>query len=1019
MAQTTRQTNLLVEQDWTKVYQSFNNADFTSYDFETLRNSMIEYIKTYYPETFNDFIESSEYLALIDCIAFLGQSLSFRADLNARENFLDTAQRRDSILRLARMLSYNPTRSTSASGLLKIDSIKTSENLTDSSGINLAGVTVNWNDLTNDNWLEQFTAIINASLVSRQALGKPGNSQILNGIQVDEYSIALNPNSLPVAKFNVNLQGTSVPFEAVSATTLGQSYVYEVDPTTPGKFNILYRNDNNGNGSNDTGLFVYFKQGTLQATDFSITNAIPNNSVQIPTSNINSSDHWLYQLGVNNSAQTFWSPVPAISGVNVVYNQLTNKNLYQISTLTNDQIRLVFGDGSFSNIPQGDFRFYYRTNAGAGYSVTPDDMASVGIAFSYVSAKGSVETLTVTASLKYTVTNATGPQTLTSIRSYAPQQYYTQNRMITGEDYNILPLTTYTSIQKVKAINRTSSGVSMYLDSLDPTKSYSSTNIFAEDGTITANTVNRSLNFDFLTTNDIYNAIYNDVIPAINSVGMRNYYYANYQRYDSPYANVTFLQTANTTVSSTGYLQYAGNTQQVGIGTTGNLQYITPGATVQFTNSGTTFYAAVSSVVEATDPNTPNLVRFANVVPNGAVISGPTLQGNASIIPTYKNNLSNGLVTTIVGQITAKTNFGLTYDQVNLTWKNIPPSDIGITPESGWLMKFSYNQGLYSIQYKTLNYAFSSTNSTKFYFDPSVKVYDSVSGENISDSIKLLKINTKPDAVAPLDNDIIWQIYDVITAADGYVDTSQILVKSPSTQIEGVPNDPDLYTSTAGANTSRSNLYFRYKHNSPSRNRIDPTPINIIDVYILTAQYTKDYSAWLRDLTGTISEPLPPTSSSLEVAYSGLDDYKTISDSIVYNPAKFKPLFGGMGNKVPVELQARFQVVKNPAINITDNEIKSQVIAAINRYFDVGNWDFGDTFYFSELSAYLHSMLAPNIASILIVPASDNLVFGNYFQINSEPWEIITSAATVNDIDIINAVTAAQLNLGNNLVGTY
>jgi hypothetical protein len=63
--------------------------------------------------------------------------------------------------------------------------------------------------------------------------------------------------------------------------------------------------------------------------------------------------------------------------------------------------------------------------------------------------------------------------------------------------------------------------------------------------------------------------------------------------------------------------------------------------------------------------------------------------------------------------------------------------------------------------------------------------------------------------------------------------------------------------------------------------------------------------------------------------------------------------------------------------------------------------------------------LAPNIASILIVPASDSLVFGNYFQINSEPWEIITSAATVNDIDIIGAVTAAQLNLGNNLVGTY
>jgi hypothetical protein len=76
MATTTRQTSLLVQQDWTKLYQTFRNADFQSYDYETLRKSMIDYLRTYYPEDFNDFTESSEYIALIDLIAFLGQSLS-------------------------------------------------------------------------------------------------------------------------------------------------------------------------------------------------------------------------------------------------------------------------------------------------------------------------------------------------------------------------------------------------------------------------------------------------------------------------------------------------------------------------------------------------------------------------------------------------------------------------------------------------------------------------------------------------------------------------------------------------------------------------------------------------------------------------------------------------------------------------------------------------------------------------------------------------------------------------------
>ena len=179
-------------------------------------------------------------------------------------------------------------------------------------------------------------------------------------------------------------------------------------------------------------------------------------------------------------------------------------------------------------------------------------------------------------------------------------------------------------------------------------------------------------------------------------------------------------------------------------------------------------------------------------------------------------------------------------------------------------------------------------------------------------------------------------------------------------------------------------------------------------MYILVSSYTSAYISWLRDLTGTVSEPLPPTSSGLEIDYAGLNNFKTVSDTIIYNPAQFKPLFGA---KADPSLQARFQVVKNPSVGITDNEIKTQVIAAINNYFDPNNWDFGDTFYFSELAAYLHSTLAPNISSVVIVPGNNDLVFGNYFQINAEPWEIITSAATVNDIDIVTAVTAAQLGM--------
>jgi hypothetical protein len=1113
MAQSTRQTNLLVQQDWTKIYQTFTNADFTSYDFETLRNSMINYIKANYPETYNDFIESSEYIALIDMIAFLGQSLSFRTDLNARENFIDTAQRRDSILKLARMLSYNPHRTTAGSGLIKVDSVRTTENLMDSNGIDLSNTVIHWNDLTNDNWLEQFTTILNASLISSEMIGKPGNSQKIGGIQTDEYSISIDPNNLPVAAFSATVNGASMNFEAVSASSLGKTYIYANDPTKLGLFNILYRNDNNGNGSNDTGFFLFFKQGTLNATQFNITNAIPNNYVRVSTNNITDDDHWLYSLDVNNAPQTLWSAVPALPGINVIFNNLIDKNLYQINSLLNDQVNLVFGDGSFSNIPQGSFRFYYRTSNGLSYTITPDDLASVSVAFNYVSKKNKLETLTVTASLKYTVTNASAAETLADIKSSAPQQYYTQNRMITGEDYNIFPHTTYSSIQKIKAINRTSSGVSLYLDAIDPTGSYSSTNIFGDDGILTANSEIKSTTFNFLTTNDIYSAIYNNIIPLIGSSEMQNYYYANYPRYNqsqtvssghfvpgtvykiatigstdftllgAPNNNVgtvftanatgnvsanalvsgkqytitsvgstnfipvgasvnnvgtfftavsyttgtgtavqgtgtatsalTFMQANVSTSSSSGFLQTAGVTQQIGSGIAGNLQYVMPGAILKFVNDSKNYYGVVTSIIDHGQITNPNLITFGTIIPNGAILSDEFNIGDKSIIPTYKNVLNNSLVSTIASQVLAKLNFGLTYNQITQVWENILPSAIGTS--TNWLLKFTYNKGSYTVQYRTIDYIFGSTMSTKFYFDPTTRVYSSLTGSTVNDTIKVLSINPQPNSGMPLVNDVIWQIYNVITQSDGYVDDTQVLVKFPSTQMINVPDNPDLYKLVAGTAANRSNLYFQYKHNVPSRSRIDPTPVNIIDLYVLTASYTNNYINWLRDLTGTVTAPIAPTSSSLETDYGQLDGYKAVSDTIIYNPAKFKPLFGAKADPL---LQAKFQVVKNPAVGLTDNEIKTQVINAINLYFDPNNWDFGDTFYFSELAAYLHAKLAPNIASIVVVPASNSQVFGNYFQINALPWEIITNAATVNDIDIVSAVTASQLNInGVNFAG--
>ena len=97
----------------------------------------------------------------MDVMAFMGQGLAFRDDLNTRENFIDTAERRDSVVKLANLVSYNPKRNIAGQGYLKVTNISTTENITDINGINLSNQTILWNDPANANWLEQFNTVIN------------------------------------------------------------------------------------------------------------------------------------------------------------------------------------------------------------------------------------------------------------------------------------------------------------------------------------------------------------------------------------------------------------------------------------------------------------------------------------------------------------------------------------------------------------------------------------------------------------------------------------------------------------------------------------------------------------------------------------------------------------------------------------------------------------------------------------------------------------------------------------------
>ena len=208
------------------------------------------------------------------------------------------------------------------------------------------------------------------------------------------------------------------------------------------------------------------------------------------------------------------------------------------------------------------------------------------------------------------------------------------------------------------------------------------------------------------------------------------------------------------------------------------------------------------------------------------------------------------------------------------------------------------------------------------------------------------------------------------------------------------------------AQIGRDKLKFQYIHAADSSSRIDPSASNIIDTYLLTRNYDTNFRKFLDGTTTT--KPLPPSSDSLFLSYyPQLSLIKSLSDEIVFHPVKYKVLFG---SKADLDLQAKFKIVKNPDLVLNDNDVKSRVISAINQFFALENWDFGEKFYFTELSTYVMNQLSPDIVTFVIVPEQETQSFGSLQEIKSEVDEIFISGATVNNLEIIDAVTASRLN---------
>jgi len=1140
-----RQNTLFVAEDWIQIYQAIENVDFRAYDFDNLVQAIMDHLQQTFPEEFNDWIASSEFIMKVETLAWLSQNIAFRIDLNARENFLATAERRNSLIRLAENVAYKVDRVTSASGQVRIERIRTDQPITDSNGINIQNADIIWNDPRNEDWLEQFILIMNSAFTRRTQFGRPLVSTQTDGIQKDQYvfnSAAPEGGSYP---FTTQVNGVNLPFDTINLLLDKDTGVVEENiPDPTNAYNILYNQDGKGLSSDGTGFFFQVVQGTLTFRDVDFVDPIIIRVFDLDVPNINNDDFFVQEVDENGDVIQNWTQVDDVFGEGVSFDPDVDSSntIYEIDTLLGDTVRVRFGDGKFGAIPQGLFRFWYRTANPQPQAIKPEAIQNQQVTVPYV-VDSTIFYLTLTFSLRDQLLNAAATESNDDIRTRANRVFYTQNRMVTGQDYNSFFLKD-SAIEKVKVVNRTYAGHSRFSKLTDPTGLYQNVKVMADDGRFYKdNTLTNTQVSADITIVPIDSLLNNYIAPLISKPDKNVLYVNDYPpiKFDNTNTDTRlngngdfvlqpyeWAENAIVADQSRGNIKdNSSNILPVGTGnTTTNLQFVDVDAVI---TTGLSVNAYVDRIVD--DGTGAGSIILRDIVQDLDTID--------SVLPAMRTVFTGAELANIEQQLLFRLDFGISWDYVTSTWNMITFENLdktspfslanqGNTSGSGldasWMIMAEFVPGgtgedFWSITDRGFGFFWESAREVDFFFvnnsavlnpETGVVEHDAVTILNCNetrDSLRRQCISDDPSFISDSGNELF--VSDVLRYPDGYVNTDGIFVTPADLDNSGfydnpflfsdfvvedgvtdlvlwrsidsqgftvpqpinrftspkgtygtqgvdtvsgypVPGDPiqtkTIYYSATplvachtipyvsgdihydqttgqwlvanGANQTthvegewevavnqdayqyrigRDDLPFKWVHYSPDSIRIDPSVSNVMDVYILTALYDEQIRSWLFNNEPLSTMPEAPSSEALRTQFQDFEDFKTMSDSIIFHSTRYLLLFGEQA--IP-ELQATFKIVQTPGSLVSENNIRLRVLAAINTFFEAANWDFGETFYFTELAAYIHKELTPDIQSVVIVPRSNDLSFGAMFQVRSEPDQLFASAASAENVPV-------------------
>lgn len=448
-------------------------VDYTSRDYVSLVNDMLNLIPSYLPE-WTDRSPGDFGVVMIELFAYMGDILNYYSDRIANESFIATAQQRQSVLNLATLLDYTPHNNVAAKTQLHF----TIANGTGPSGpvhipigtaVSTAGSGTNAVvfQTSQELWLFGDGVSNSANPTTQPGTGQPNQQIIL---------IATDPiTGMPLYYFNGgNANQTVTVSGTTGAWTLAPGNSFATNPSGPADQVFIVVNGNTiqfGTGNGTTGSGLMPPSGSTISVVYQP--AAPHNYDGLVSANHGAS-HLGEGIGISDGtpSQSFaLYSTPVVDGSVVIHvdegkgpqpwqyyprivDAYANDPAYTLSTDANGVVTVTFGD----NI--------------AGIVPTPGAYITVD----YVVGGGSVgnvaaNTLTQLVNEPNTVSGVTNPnpasggadiETTDHIRIHAPLSITAINRAVTLDDYAALTLN-QASIAKAAAASTAYNAVELYI----------------------------------------------------------------------------------------------------------------------------------------------------------------------------------------------------------------------------------------------------------------------------------------------------------------------------------------------------------------------------------------------------------------------------------------------------------------------------------------------------------------------------------------------------------------------------